>query len=474
MSKRFFGNVTIEATLDLPSYTASRALEIDGSGNVASSAVTSTELGHLTGVSANIQTQLDGKLSTTLNDAQIFVGNGSNIAVGVTPGGELSMDNAGSFTLDNASVIGKVLTGFTSGAGTVSAADTILSAIEKLDGNINALGVGGFTDDRVLRADGTGAIQDSGVTLDDTNNFTGINDLSMGGNLTVTGDLTVNGTTTTINTTDLDVTDKNITINNGGTTAGATEAGLNIEGDGGAVVGYLRVDAADNSLLEFKSPTGNEVVFDVNADVVVTLAGNLDVEAASAINQDLTTDASPTFAGLTSTSDITLNAQSDLRFADGDSSNYVALQAPGTITTNFTLTLPENAGNDGDFLQVDGSGNLSFTTVVPSGDLAETSFSGAASATNVAVTGFNFANGTTRSFEAQCFAFVDATANLYETFKLYGIQRDSDWLLSVESTGDDSLVTFSIDATGQILYSSGSYTGFSALTLKFRAETLSV
>jgi hypothetical protein len=38
-------------------------------------------------------------------------------------------------TLDNAAVIGKVLTGYTSGAGTVAATDTILQAIQKLDGN---------------------------------------------------------------------------------------------------------------------------------------------------------------------------------------------------------------------------------------------------------------------------------------------------------------------------------------------------
>jgi hypothetical protein len=39
-------------------------------------------------------------------------------------------------TLTNAPVIAKVLTGFTSGAGTVSAADSILSALQKIDGNV--------------------------------------------------------------------------------------------------------------------------------------------------------------------------------------------------------------------------------------------------------------------------------------------------------------------------------------------------
>ena len=39
-------------------------------------------------------------------------------------------------TITNSAVIGKVLTGFSSGAGVVSASDTILSAVQKLDGNI--------------------------------------------------------------------------------------------------------------------------------------------------------------------------------------------------------------------------------------------------------------------------------------------------------------------------------------------------
>lgn len=43
---------------------ASRALVSDANGKVAASAVTSTELGYLDGVTSNIQTQLNSKLST--------------------------------------------------------------------------------------------------------------------------------------------------------------------------------------------------------------------------------------------------------------------------------------------------------------------------------------------------------------------------------------------------------------------------
>ena len=67
-------------------------------------------------------------------------------------------------------------------------------------------------------------------------------------------------------------------------------------------------------------------------------------------------------SGSTFTGDITLNAQSDVRFADSDSSNYVALQAPATIASNYTLTLPTGDGTANQALKTDGSGALGFAS----------------------------------------------------------------------------------------------------------------
>lgn len=55
-----------------------------------------------------------------------------------------------------------------------------------------------------------------------------------------------------------------------------------------------------------------------------------------------------------------LEAQGDLRFADADSSNYIALQAPATIASNITFTLPSTDGTSSQSLITDGSGVLSF------------------------------------------------------------------------------------------------------------------
>ena len=59
------------------------------------------------------------------------------------------------------------------------------------------------------------------------------------------------------------------------------------------------------------------------------------------------------------TSAIQVNASNEIRFADSDSNRYAAIKAPGTIGTNYSLTLPADSGSTGEFLQVtNGTGTL--------------------------------------------------------------------------------------------------------------------
>jgi len=67
-------------------------------------------------------------------------------------------------------------------------------------------------------------------------------------------------------------------------------------------------------------------------------------------------------AGGTMTGNLTLNAQSDLRLADSDSSNWVALQAPATVTSNVTWTLPATDGTADQTLSTNGTGTLEWGT----------------------------------------------------------------------------------------------------------------
>ena len=96
-----------------------------------------------------------------------------------------------------------------------------------------------------------------------------------------------------------------------------------------------------------------------------TLLGTVQISPdnaiATAANQDITL--SPGGTGqVISTANIQLNAQTDLRWADADSSNWVAFQAPATISSNITWTLPATDGTSGQVITTNASGTLSWSS----------------------------------------------------------------------------------------------------------------
>jgi len=70
-------------TIITSNLTASRAVVSDGSGKVAVSAVTSTELGHVAGVTSAIQTQLNARVNT-VNGAVTTAATGSTVVRNIT------------------------------------------------------------------------------------------------------------------------------------------------------------------------------------------------------------------------------------------------------------------------------------------------------------------------------------------------------------------------------------------------------
>lgn len=82
---------------------------------------------------------------------------------------------------------------------------------------------------------------------------------------------------------------------------------------------------------------------------------------SAADNLDITVD--PSGTGIFKVAgDAQIQAQGDLRFADADSSNWVAFQAPTTISSNVTWTLPSTDGTSTQALVTNGSGVLSWAT----------------------------------------------------------------------------------------------------------------
>lgn len=56
------------------------------------------------------------------------------------------------------------------------------------------------------------------------------------------------------------------------------------------------------------------------------------------------------------------NGSDYLRLADDDASNYVQLEAPGTVASNVTYVLPGADGSSGQVLSTNGSGVLSWAS----------------------------------------------------------------------------------------------------------------
>jgi hypothetical protein len=81
----------------------------------------------------------------------------------------------------------------------------------------------------------------------------------------------------------------------------------------------------------------------------------------SASNLDITVEPAGTGRFLIN-GNAQLLAQGDLRFADADSSNWVAFQSPETVASNITWTLPSIDGSNRQALTTNGSGTLSWQT----------------------------------------------------------------------------------------------------------------
>lgn len=149
-----------------------------------------------------------------------------------------------------------------------------------------------------------------GIVSIGTQSFAG--DKTFTDNVIVTGDFTVNGTTTTINTTNLDVQDANITINKGGTDGTSEGAGLTVERTG--TDGCFCYEDALASKFKLGA---------VGSESEVLTAGHVQTITASK-----TMSGTLTLSSLTASTPVKLNASKELISADID------------LTTDVTGILP--------------------------------------------------------------------------------------------------------------------------------------
>lgn len=262
----------------------------------------------------------------------------------------LNQDLTGTYNLKNPSSGGDI----TDVQQTLNTAITDIANAEVDIASLQANKVTGpasATDNALVRYDSTTGklVQDSGVTVDDS------------GNMIVPGDLTVGGTTTSINTVNLDVTDKNILVNNGGDDTTAQGAGLTVERS--TVNGSFVYDSALASKWKI-GDVGSEVeVLDKSSSQIIT---NKTIVAA---NNTITTAPS---GALTSTE---LNAalaelQSDIT-ALGTPSDYILKSIVTTkgdlIAATASATVSRlGVGTNGQVLSADSAESTGLKWITPS------------------------------------------------------------------------------------------------------------
>ena len=139
---------------------------------------------------------------------------------------------------------------------------------------------------------------------------------------------------------------------------------LTYGGSGTASV-LLKAASSGTTTITFPSTSGS------NGNVLSTDgSGNLSWTSVSATPGGSTTqiqfNSSGSFGGSANLTwdgtNVQLGATGALRFADTDSSNYVAFKAPGTVSSNVTWTLPSTDGSSGQVLSTNGSGTLSWAS----------------------------------------------------------------------------------------------------------------
>ena len=169
-----------------------------------------------------------------------------------------------------------------------------------------------------------------------------------------------------------------VIINNSGGTVTVSSGGATTVNIGTGSKNYVIVDPSTTSVISAvpaASPGGTTNAIQYNNGGVFAGSTNF------------------TFDG----TNVQIGSQGDLRLGDTDNSNYVALHAPTTITSNYTLTLPATTGTANQVLQTDGSGNLSFATV--SGGAAWQAVTSSATFTAVSKQGY-FINTTSNAITA--------------------------------------------------------------------------
>jgi hypothetical protein len=316
-------------------------------------------------------------------------GSGATVTIGTGAVKAVYLDGAGAGAAVVDALVDLDLTGTTTVA-TLTASGVITGATVEATGDTSAgdNAAIGYTSAEGLILTGQGSTNDVTIKNDadddvleiptGTTNVTVVGDLTAGGTLLVTGDtaagddaaigytsaegliLTGQGSTNDVtikNDADDDVLEIPTGTTNVDIVGVATAATFEPDGDtssgDNAAIGYT---AAEGLILTGQGSTNDVTIKnDADGDVVAIPTGGTDINFHGNIN---------------------VLAQGDLRLQDSSGGQYAAIQAPSTVGSSYTLTLPDTDGNADEVLTTNGSGGLSWAAASAGLSAAKTFFFG--------------------------------------------------------------------------------------------------
>ena len=221
-------------------------------------------------------------------------------------------------------------------------------------------------------------------------------------------------------------------INNG--TSGAYTVQLKAASGSGATVTWA-TDDKGWKLVYFDGVATNTGVYDVGFGAA-TNPGGSDTQVQFNNSGAFGGSANLTWDG----SNLSIAAQGDLRLQDSTGGEYIAIQAPATVASNVTLTLPADDGDADQALVTNGSGVLSWTTISGGADWQAVK----TSATFTAVAGQGY--------------FINTTSNPIEMDLPAGSIGDEIAFIDYAGTFDTNALTIDPNGTEKIAGSTASLT----------------
>jgi hypothetical protein len=406
------GTALIQAPSSFTSYTLTLPVD-DGTANQ----VLKTDG---TGVLSWASVLTDVQDTANLTSGKIWIGNASNKAMELSLIGDATVSNTGVVTIGNSVVTdAKVATGIAAtkiGGGAVdnteySYLDGVTSAIQtQFTGKVAKSG-DTMTGD--LTMDNAKGVLFSETTGNGTNYAKIVAPTSLGSNYTLTLPSSA-GTSGQVLSTDGTgalswasaltnaLASTNIFVGNGSGVAVAVPmtGDASISTGGAITIGASAITSA-------KISDGTIVNADINASAAIAatkIGGGVVDDTEYSYLDGVTSPIQGQFTGKLSTAgdimlgNITMSNQfgTIYREAGVNGANTVTVRAPALINIDYTLTLPSTAGTASQFLQTDGSGNLTWATASSTDatklPLAGGTMSGAIAMGTNSITGINIAS----------------------------------------------------------------------------------